>query len=187
MSEHCCTNWFIFNCTYGMGNSYSWKGIRQFLWLFTKQKASKNRANTSCKNEQAFFKVRWRQALSDKRNGWNAYGKTALPRFELGVCVHCVLSSPQILRGASNSKRMGWLRKISRDLRHSPRISLSVSCTFLPGREPLTARRNVDQDEEGHVNAQKARTPPTHKTLPKQKNSWAELTVWQVCHPQQTR
>lgn len=46
--------------------------------------------------------------------------------------------SPQILRGASSSRRMGWLRKISRDLRHRPRISFSVSCTFFPGREPCT-------------------------------------------------
>lgn len=46
--------------------------------------------------------------------------------------------SPQILRGASSSSRMGWLRKISRDFRHSPRISFSVSCTFFPGRDPWT-------------------------------------------------
>lgn len=46
--------------------------------------------------------------------------------------------SPQILRGASSSRRIGWLRKISRDLRHRPRISFSVSCTFFPGREPCT-------------------------------------------------
>lgn len=49
--------------------------------------------------------------------------------------------SPQILRGASSSRRMGWLRKISRDLRHRPRISFSVSCTFFPGREPCTGGR----------------------------------------------
>lgn len=42
------------------------------------------------------------------------------------------------MRGASSSRRMGWLRKISRDLRHRPRISFSVSCTFFPGREPCT-------------------------------------------------
>lgn len=33
---------------------------------------------------------------------------------------------------------MGWLRKISRDFKHSPRISASVSWTFFPGREPRT-------------------------------------------------
>lgn len=49
---------------------------------------------------------------------------------------------PQILRGASSSSRIGWLRKISRDLRQRPRISFSVSCTFFPGREPLTEREN---------------------------------------------
>ncbi len=48
---------------------------------------------------------------------------------------------PQILRGASSSRRMGWLRKISLDLRHNPRISFSCSCTFLPGFAPLTATR----------------------------------------------
>lgn len=46
---------------------------------------------------------------------------------------------PQILRGASSSSRMGWLRKISLDFRHNPRISFSCSCTFLPGFAPLTA------------------------------------------------
>lgn len=35
---------------------------------------------------------------------------------------------------------MGWLRNISRDFRHSPRISFSVSCTFFPGREPCTVQ-----------------------------------------------
>lgn len=54
--------------------------------------------------------------------------------------------SPQILRGASSSKRMGWLRKISRDLRHRPRISFSVNCTFLPGREPCTGGGMGRQD-----------------------------------------
>ena len=50
---------------------------------------------------------------------------------------------PQIFSGASSSRRIGWLRKISRDLMQSPRISASVSWTFLPGREPRTGRRFV--------------------------------------------
>lgn len=54
--------------------------------------------------------------------------------------------SPQILRGASSSRRMGWLKKISRDLRHRPRISFSVSCTFFPGREPCTGGGTGHQD-----------------------------------------
>lgn len=54
--------------------------------------------------------------------------------------------SPQILRGASSSRRMGWLRKISRDLRHRPRISFSVSCTFFPGLEPCTGGGKRRQD-----------------------------------------
>lgn len=56
--------------------------------------------------------------------------------------------SPQILRGASSSRRMGWLRKISRDLRHRPRISFSVSCTFFPGREPCTGSGMRHQDPQ---------------------------------------
>lgn len=54
--------------------------------------------------------------------------------------------SPQILRGASSSRRIGWLRKISRDLRHRPRISFSVSCTFFPGLEPCTGSGMGRQD-----------------------------------------
>lgn len=45
---------------------------------------------------------------------------------------------PQILRGASSSRRMGWLRKISRDFRHRPLTSASVIWTILPGLHPLT-------------------------------------------------
>ena len=50
---------------------------------------------------------------------------------------------PQILSGASNSRRMGWLRNISLDFWQRPLISFSVSCTFLPGFEPRTIK-------EGH-------------------------------------
>lgn len=48
---------------------------------------------------------------------------------------------PQIFRGASSSKRIGWLRKISRDFMHKPRTSASVICTILPGRHPLTENK----------------------------------------------
>lgn len=47
--------------------------------------------------------------------------------------------SPQILSGASSSSRMGWLRKISRDLMQRPRTSASVIWTIFPGRHPRTA------------------------------------------------
>ena len=50
-------------------------------------------------------------------------------------------NSPQILSGASNSRRIGWLRNSSLDLRHRPLISFSVSWTFLPGRDPRTEKR----------------------------------------------
>lgn len=46
--------------------------------------------------------------------------------------------SPHILRGASNSKRIGCERKISLDFKQSPRISFSVNWTFFPGRDPRT-------------------------------------------------
>jgi len=45
---------------------------------------------------------------------------------------------PQILRGASSSKRLGWLEKISLETRQSCLISGSESCTCLPGL-PLTS------------------------------------------------
>lgn len=58
---------------------------------------------------------------------------------------------PQILSGASNSRRIGCDRKISRDFRHNPRISASVSWTFLPGRAPRTVavvnHDDIDIDE----------------------------------------
>lgn len=45
---------------------------------------------------------------------------------------------PQILRGASNSNRIGWLMKISLALMQSPLTSASVRLTFFPGLLPLT-------------------------------------------------
>ena len=56
---------------------------------------------------------------------------------------------PQILMGASNSNKIGWLRKISRLFKHRPRISFSVRFTCFPGLLPRTicgektATRNV--------------------------------------------
>jgi len=50
--------------------------------------------------------------------------------------VYCPWMSPHILRGASNSRRIGWERKISRDLRQRPRTSASASWTVFPGRPP---------------------------------------------------
>jgi hypothetical protein len=47
---------------------------------------------------------------------------------------------PQILMGASNSSRMGWLMKISRAFVHRYLISYSWSCTGFPGRLPRTGR-----------------------------------------------
>lgn len=50
--------------------------------------------------------------------------------------------SPQIFKGASSSSRMGCERKISRDFKHNPRISDSVSWTFFPGLEPRTKNKH---------------------------------------------
>lgn len=53
-----------------------------------------------------------------------------------------ILILPQIFKGASNSSKMGWLRKISLDFKQRPRISDSVSCTFFPGLDPLTVKHS---------------------------------------------
>jgi hypothetical protein len=45
---------------------------------------------------------------------------------------------PHIFRGASSSRRMGWLMKISRAFVQRNRISYSASWTCLPGRLPRT-------------------------------------------------
>ena len=58
--------------------------------------------------------------------------------------MHQQENSPQIFKGASNSNKIGWLRKISLDFKQRPLISFSVSCTFLPGRDPRTAKSNED-------------------------------------------
>lgn len=52
---------------------------------------------------------------------------------------------PQILSGASSSKRMGWLRNISRDFMHRLLISVSVSWTFFPGLDPRTGVQQKHQ------------------------------------------
>lgn len=57
--------------------------------------------------------------------------------------------SPQILMGASSSKRMGCCMKMSLAFTHSILISPSNSCTCFPGRAPGT-----DMDKKG------ARRPP---------------------------
>uniref|UniRef100_A0A0A9D2I4 Uncharacterized protein n=1 Tax=Arundo donax TaxID=35708 RepID=A0A0A9D2I4_ARUDO len=49
--------------------------------------------------------------------------------------------SPQILIGASSSRRLAWLRKISRETEQSWRISDSESCTCFPGRAVRTSSR----------------------------------------------
>ena len=74
---------------------------------------------------------------------------------KLGLCDHAFLQrnkskelcnllcnteiiSPQILRGASSSSRIGCCRNSSLDLRHRPLTSASVIWTVLPGRLPRT-------------------------------------------------
>ena len=48
-------------------------------------------------------------------------------------------SLPQIFRGASSSSKTGCDMKMSRDLRHNPMTSASVSTTDLPGLAPRTS------------------------------------------------
>lgn len=52
------------------------------------------------------------------------------------------LNLPHILSGASNSSSIGCDKNISRDFRHSPRISASVNWTFLPGLDPRTEKKS---------------------------------------------
>lgn len=66
------------------------------------------------------------------------------------MCWEKLLYLPQIFSGASNSRRIGCDRNISRDFKHKPRISASVSWTFLPGRAPRTGVEDdvdIDIDE----------------------------------------
>lgn len=82
--------------------------------------------------------------------------KTAQLRFNI-ILEKCLFPRtawvylPQIFRGASSSSRIGWLRKISRDLRQRPRISFSVSWTFLPGLEPFTLKEKCHRSEKYHT------------------------------------
>lgn len=54
---------------------------------------------------------------------------------------HSSKYSPQILSGASNSSNIGCDKNISRDFKHSPLISISVNCTFIPGFSPRTENK----------------------------------------------
>lgn len=77
------------------------------------------------------------------------------------LLVICNRFLPQIFKGASNSRRIGWDRNISLDLMQRPRISFSDSWTFLPGRAPRTCKQNnnvnhtliiVSRNNYWHVN-----------------------------------
>lgn len=52
---------------------------------------------------------------------------------------------PQILSGASSSRRIGWLKKISRDFKQRPLTSASANCTVFPGRHPRTDHVNKSE------------------------------------------
>lgn len=70
---------------------------------------------------------------------------------------------------------MGWLRKISRDFRHSPRISFSVSCTFFPGRDPWTGPTRETGVRDPASTSRTPRTLPasTPHALPLRDRHWA--------------
>lgn len=64
--------------------------------------------------------------------------------------------SPHIFKGASNSRRIGWERNISLDLRQRPRTSDSANWTVLPGRVPdRTVKTNIQVTLTGAVKNKK--------------------------------
>lgn len=73
----------------------------------------------------------------------------ALRKFNfINLCVNSKLSDlPHILSGASSSSNIGCDKNISRDFKHNPRISDSVSCTFFPGLEPRTIINETKMEE----------------------------------------
>lgn len=60
------------------------------------------------------------------------------------IYVYVEYNIPHIFSGASNSKSIGCDRNISRDFKHSPRISASVNWTFLPGLDPRTRSKWIE-------------------------------------------
>lgn len=101
----------------------------------------------------------WKKNTKDALIYWN------IPSTRLFPGRKAIL--PQILSGASSSSSIGWLRKISRDFRHNPRISFSVNWTFLPGLEPFTKTKTW-----------------THKTLTLKNTSTDTLNT--TCWSQET-
>ena len=73
------------------------------------------------------------------RKGQNL-SKKAHTHITVEINISRTIFSPQIFKGASSSKRIGWLRNISLDFKHKPRTSDSVICTVFPGRHPLAAK-----------------------------------------------
>ena len=68
---------------------------------------------------------------------------------------------PHIFSGASSSRRIGWLRKSSLDLRHSPLTSDSVKFTVLPGLHPRTTKHQI----QGFCYKQKNENTKNHRKL----------------------
>lgn len=66
----------------------------------------------------------------------------------MNLCVNSKVSDlPHILSGASSSSNIGCDKNISRDFKHNPRISDSVSCTFFP-----RTKRNENGGEKSRKN-----------------------------------
>ena len=78
---------------------------------------------------------------------------------------------PQILRGASSSKRLGWLKKISFETTQSCLISASESCTCFPGR-PLTS------SSLSIIPSRTLRSIPKFKAFPSISLSSKEQSKW---------
>lgn len=71
--------------------------------------------------------------------------------------------SPQIFNGASNSRRMGCDKNISRHFKHRFRISVSVNWTFFPGRDPRTVdKRKKKQDRQHNNKPLPPKLPPSY-------------------------
>ncbi len=105
----------------------------QYLWAEARFSLHIRRRHENYSSSRTYINRAYITNLIFTRNSRNCKRKSS-------NMVKCLIL-PQILSGASNSRSIGCERKISLDLRHRPRISFSVSCTFLPGRDPRT--RNV--------------------------------------------
>lgn len=90
------------------------------------------------RNDRMRFTWKQHQLIIEKNNFQNSFNEL-LMWWKLRKQTYMKsIDSPHILRGASSSSRIGWLRNISLDLRHKPLTSASANWTVFPGRQPRT-------------------------------------------------